>query len=113
LGHADWADIPDATGRCCYLPSRAERPPSGPEWLYEIKHDGFRIMARRNNNDVSLHAQRIRFLYDWSRHDPGNRRLYPRVPEIVQRLRKIELGASMKLLYGCDWRGGAIDKVKR
>jgi ATP-dependent DNA ligase len=32
------------------LPSRAERPPAGPEWLHEIKHDGFRIMARRNDN---------------------------------------------------------------
>jgi bifunctional non-homologous end joining protein LigD len=27
------------------LPSPAERPPSGPGWLHEIKHDGFRIMA--------------------------------------------------------------------
>jgi ATP-dependent DNA ligase len=22
-------------------------PPSGPGWIHEIKHDGFRIMARR------------------------------------------------------------------
>jgi len=33
------------------LPLRADRPPSGPEWLHEIKHDGFRIMARRNRVD--------------------------------------------------------------
>jgi len=25
------------------LPSRAERPPSGPGWVHEIKHDGFRL----------------------------------------------------------------------
>ena len=31
------------------LPSRAERPPSGPEWIHEIKHGGFRIMARRDS----------------------------------------------------------------
>jgi len=36
------------------LPSRAERPPSGPEWLHEIKHDGFRIMARRDGAGIRL-----------------------------------------------------------
>jgi ATP-dependent DNA ligase len=36
------------------LPSRAERPPSGPGWLHEIKHDGFRIMARRDGVSVRL-----------------------------------------------------------
>src|SRR4029077_4789911 len=29
-------------------PSRAERPPSGPGWVHEIKHDGFRMMVRRD-----------------------------------------------------------------
>ena len=28
------------------LPSTAERPPSGPDWVHEIKHDGYRLMAR-------------------------------------------------------------------
>jgi hypothetical protein len=28
------------------LPSPAERPPSGPNWIHEIKHDGFPLMAR-------------------------------------------------------------------
>jgi ATP-dependent DNA ligase len=27
------------------LPSTAERPPSGPDWIHEIKHDGYRLMA--------------------------------------------------------------------
>jgi len=27
---------------------------SGPGWLHEIKHDGFRILARRNNAGVRL-----------------------------------------------------------
>jgi ATP-dependent DNA ligase len=30
------------------LPSSAKAPPSGPGWIHEIKHDGFRIMARRD-----------------------------------------------------------------
>ena len=30
------------------LPTLAKKPPSGPDWIHEIKHDGFRIMARRD-----------------------------------------------------------------
>jgi bifunctional non-homologous end joining protein LigD len=29
-------------------PSPAKAPPTGPDWLHEIKHDGFRIMALRD-----------------------------------------------------------------
>jgi bifunctional non-homologous end joining protein LigD len=36
------------------LPSPAERPPSGAGWSHEIKHDGFRIMARRDGAGVRL-----------------------------------------------------------
>src|SRR5215472_5247381 len=36
------------------LPSPAKRPPSGDGWLHEIKHDGFRIMARRDSAGVRL-----------------------------------------------------------
>jgi bifunctional non-homologous end joining protein LigD len=34
------------------LPAKA--PPSGPGWIHEIKHDGFRILARRDSADVRL-----------------------------------------------------------
>jgi ATP-dependent DNA ligase len=27
------------------LPSPAKAPPAGPDWLHEIKHDGFRLLA--------------------------------------------------------------------
>jgi len=27
------------------LPSKTEKLPSGREWLHEIKHDGFRVIA--------------------------------------------------------------------
>jgi bifunctional non-homologous end joining protein LigD len=36
------------------LPSPAKAPPSGPGWLHEIKHDGFRILARRDSAGVRL-----------------------------------------------------------
>jgi len=36
------------------LPSPAKAPPSGPGWIHEIKHDGFRIMARHDTAGVRL-----------------------------------------------------------
>jgi ATP-dependent DNA ligase len=36
------------------LPSPAKEPPAGPDWIHEIKHDGFRIMARRDAAGVRL-----------------------------------------------------------
>ena len=30
------------------LPSNAAAPPSGKLWLDEVKHDGFRVIARKN-----------------------------------------------------------------
>jgi ATP-dependent DNA ligase len=36
------------------LPSPTKAPPSGPGWLHEIKHDGFRIMARRDSAGIRL-----------------------------------------------------------
>jgi ATP-dependent DNA ligase len=36
------------------LPSPAKAPPSGPDWLHEIKHVGFRILALRDAAGVRL-----------------------------------------------------------
>jgi len=36
------------------LPSAAKRPPAGPGWIHEIKHDGFRIMARQDTGAFCL-----------------------------------------------------------
>jgi bifunctional non-homologous end joining protein LigD len=32
------------------LPTSAPQPPSGPLWLHEIKHDGFRVIARKKDD---------------------------------------------------------------
>ena len=29
------------------LPTKAPQPPAGAAWLHEIKHDGFRVVARK------------------------------------------------------------------
>jgi bifunctional non-homologous end joining protein LigD len=49
------------------LPSPAERPPSGPSWIHEIKHDGFRLMARRDAAGVRLLTRNG---IDWSGRFP-------------------------------------------
>ena len=36
------------------LPRPAKEPPAGPGWIHEIKHDGFRILARREGGRVRL-----------------------------------------------------------
>ena len=60
------------------LPSRAVRPPSGPNWLHEIKHDGFRIIARRNANGVRLYTRNG---YDFA----------GRFPQIVEAISKLKV----------------------
>jgi bifunctional non-homologous end joining protein LigD len=36
------------------LPHLAKQPPTGPGWIHEIKHDGFRIIAQRDAAGVRL-----------------------------------------------------------
>jgi ATP-dependent DNA ligase len=38
------------------LPSPAPQPPSREEWLHEIKHDGFRVIAREEGEWVKLYS---------------------------------------------------------
>jgi bifunctional non-homologous end joining protein LigD len=39
------------------LPRPATRPPAGPGWIHEIKHDGYRIMAERKHRSVRLYSR--------------------------------------------------------
>jgi bifunctional non-homologous end joining protein LigD len=55
------------------LPINAPQPPSGELWLHEIKHDGFRVIARRTGERVRLYSR------------PGND-LTKRFPLIVEAL---------------------------
>src|SRR5215471_2141520 len=49
------------------LPSPADRPPSGPGWIHEVKHDGFRMMVRRDAAGVQLLTRNG---LDWSARFP-------------------------------------------
>jgi bifunctional non-homologous end joining protein LigD len=44
------------------LPRPTAEPPSGPGWIHEIKHDGFRILAHRQGRTIRL----ITHGYDFS-----------------------------------------------
>jgi bifunctional non-homologous end joining protein LigD len=41
----------------------AARPPSGSNWIHEIKHDGYRLMARRDPVGIRLITRRDN---DWT-----------------------------------------------
>jgi bifunctional non-homologous end joining protein LigD len=58
------------------LPTKAQRPPSGTPWLHEIKHDGFRVIARKDDARVRLYSR------------PGND-LTDRFPLIVEALARL------------------------
>jgi bifunctional non-homologous end joining protein LigD len=38
-------------------PTLPDRPPAGPGWLHEIKFDGYRIIARKDGEQVRLWAR--------------------------------------------------------
>jgi bifunctional non-homologous end joining protein LigD len=39
------------------LPTKAPEPPTGGAWLHEIKHDGFRVIARKEGDRVRLYSR--------------------------------------------------------
>src|SRR4051812_23818670 len=49
-------------------PTSAPKPPSGPEWVHEIKYDRFRLMAWRDGDRVRLYT---RGGYDWADRYPA------------------------------------------
>jgi bifunctional non-homologous end joining protein LigD len=58
------------------LPTNAPQPPYGSMWLHEIKHDGFRVIARKEGKRIKLYSR------------PGNDLTY-RFPLIVEALAKL------------------------
>jgi bifunctional non-homologous end joining protein LigD len=49
-------------------PSKAAAPPSGSDWVHEIKHDGCRLMVRRDGSRVRCFTRRGN---DWLDHFPA------------------------------------------
>ena len=45
------------------IPILAHKPPAGPHWVHEIKHDGYRLIVRRDGPTVRLYTRNA---YDWT-----------------------------------------------
>src|SRR5271154_2205424 len=67
------------------LAQLSDGPPAGPQWVFEIKYDGYRIQARIEGGDVRLLTRKA---LDWTK----------RFPTIAAALAK--LGADQALLDG-------------
>jgi bifunctional non-homologous end joining protein LigD len=50
------------------IPTLAAKPPAGPGWVHEIKHDGYRLILRRDGEMVRLFTRRG---YDWTERYPA------------------------------------------
>jgi bifunctional non-homologous end joining protein LigD len=50
------------------IPTLAAKPPAGPDWVHEIKHDGYRLIVRRDGAAVRLFTRRG---HDWTERYPG------------------------------------------
>ena len=66
-------------------PLLVDRPAAGSDWLHEIKHDGYRIVARKEGCRATL----------WTRHGTN---FTDRLPKIAEAVR--ELPADSALLDG-------------
>jgi bifunctional non-homologous end joining protein LigD len=84
------------------LPTKASTPPSGGLWVHEIKHDGFRIIARKNGPRVRLYSR------------PGND-LTDRFPLIVEALARLHSRSCIidGEAVACDDNGlAAFDRIR-
>lgn len=57
-------------------PVLVDRPPAGPDWIHEIKHDGFRVIARKEGEKVCI----------WTRHGSNYTARFTRIAEAVRAL---------------------------
>jgi bifunctional non-homologous end joining protein LigD len=74
------------------------KPPVGPQWIHEIKHDGYRLIARRHSNRVCLFIRRG---YDWADRYP----LITKAMAALPRDATIDDEAAWLGRNGSMWRG--------
>jgi ATP-dependent DNA ligase len=85
------------------LPSPADRPPGGPDWIHEIKQDGYRLMARRDPVGIRLLTRNG---YDWA----------PRYPLIVEAVNQLKVRSCLidGEAVACDETGLAVfERLRR
>ena len=96
-----WPLTGRASSNPAYLPP-PDKPPSGSNWIHEIKHDGFRLMARRDPVGIRLITRRGN---DWTTR-------YPLVAEAVNHL-KVRSCLIDGEVVCCDEKGVADFQLLR
>jgi len=59
------------------LPTLADSAPSGLQWAFEIKHDGFRFICRRDRDSLRVFSRRG---HDWTERVPAIARALALLP---------------------------------
>jgi hypothetical protein len=65
------------------------KPPSGPDWVHEIKHDGYRLIVRRDGSAVRLFTRRG---YDWTDR-------YPAIATAAAKLRASSFTCNLRYVF--------------
>jgi hypothetical protein len=77
------------------IPTRGIKVPDRPEWIHEIKHDGYRLIIQREGKRVRLFTRNG---YDWSHR-------YPLIVEAALRIRQSSFVIDGEaVLLGVDGR---------
>jgi bifunctional non-homologous end joining protein LigD len=79
------------------IPTRVDKPPVGPQWIHEIKHDGYRLIVRKQGDRVRLFTRRG---YDWTDR-------YPRISAAVAAIQAASATIDGEVVW-CDGEGLAI-----
>jgi bifunctional non-homologous end joining protein LigD len=58
-------------------PTPSKSAPAGSQWVHEIKHDGYRLLVRKQGDRVRIFTRRG---YDWTKR-------YPRIVETAKKLK--------------------------
>jgi bifunctional non-homologous end joining protein LigD len=75
------------------LPTLSKQQPAGPNWVYELNHDGYRLLVRKAGTDVRVYTKRGADFTD-------------RCPHLVEAARKLRAVSAL-----LDGEGIAYDQI--
>jgi bifunctional non-homologous end joining protein LigD len=79
------------------IPTLVSKPPEGQQWFHEIKHDGYRLIARKQADRVRLFT---RHGYDWTER-------YPLIRKAVAAIRTVSAVIDGEAVC-CDEAGVSV-----
>src|SRR3954449_1511540 len=85
-------DFPTITHRDIAQPTKRARPFSHPDWIFELKHDGYRVLAIRQGETRRLLSRRGNDLLQW----------FPEIAAELEKLPDVVIDGELVML---DTRG--------